>query len=74
MSVDRAKGEFDKGQFEETLDVDYVTGGSMLISREALLNTGLLGKFLLLKYVCHYRSQVILRPAIKGLLNLVLKA
>lgn len=42
LPVDRAKGEIDRGQFEEIVDVDYATGGSMLISRDALLNAGLL--------------------------------
>jgi len=40
--VDRAKGKTDCGQFEDITDVDYATGGSMLISRNALLKVGLM--------------------------------
>ena len=42
LPVDRAKGEIDRGQFEDIVDVDYAPGGSMLMSRNALLTAGLL--------------------------------
>ncbi len=42
FAVDKAKGKIDCGQFEDIVDVDYTNGGSMLISRNALLSVGLL--------------------------------
>lgn len=38
----RGKGEIDRGQFNITEDVDCATGGTMLISRKALVAVGLL--------------------------------
>lgn len=37
-------GQEDQGQFEDVLDVDFITGCCMLISREVLLSVGLLDK------------------------------